>query len=135
MAKKTRKPREPSSLEYQFLGLWKLLAKDWPEPVMEHRFVRIVDTKMRTRYVTRTGRVRAWRFDFAWLDQKVAVEMEGGVFTGGDHTRGKGFDKDTEKYNAATTLGWRVLRYTIKAVEERPTLMIEEIQSMLGGES
>ena len=55
---------------------------------------------------------RRWRFDFAWPDQKVAVEVEGGTFTGGRHTRGAAFEKDCEKYNEATIGGWQVLRVT-----------------------
>lgn len=55
---------------------------------------------------------RRWRFDYAWLADKVALEVEGGVWTNGRHTRGSGFLKDVEKYNAAATLGWRVLRVT-----------------------
>lgn len=53
---------------------------------------------------------RKWRFDFAWLIQKIALEVEGGIWIGGGHNRGKGFAKDIEKYNAATLLGWRVFR-------------------------
>lgn len=54
---------------------------------------------------------RRWRFDHAWPQQKVAVEIEGGVWSGGRHTRGSGFIKDMEKYNVAGLLGWRVFRF------------------------
>lgn len=60
---------------------------------------------------------RRWRFDFAWPDLRVAVEIEGGIFSGGRHTRGKGFESDCEKYNAAASDGWRVLRFTTGMVE------------------
>lgn len=53
---------------------------------------------------------RKWRFDFAWPDKLLALEIEGGVFTGGRHSRGAGMLADMEKYNAAAILGWRVLR-------------------------
>lgn len=53
---------------------------------------------------------RRWRFDYAWPDRKLALEVEGGVWTEGRHTRGKGFIADMEKYNAAALLGWSVLR-------------------------
>jgi very-short-patch-repair endonuclease len=46
----------------------------------------------------------------------IAVEIEGGVFTSGGHSRGKGYEKDCEKYNAAVKLGWRVLRYSTDMV-------------------
>lgn len=55
---------------------------------------------------------RMWRFDYAILEAKVAVEVEGGVFIGGRHTRGAGFAADLEKYNTAESMGWHVLRIT-----------------------
>lgn len=55
---------------------------------------------------------RKWRFDYAIPAHKIAVEVEGGAWTQGRHTRPKGFIGDMEKYNAATLLGWRVLRVT-----------------------
>ena len=76
--------------------LVKILQKVLPGVTTEHRFH---DT-------------RHWRFDYAWLEQKVALEVEGGVYTNGRHTRGAGFIADMEKYNAATLLGWQVYRCT-----------------------
>ena len=55
---------------------------------------------------------RKWRFDFAWPDLLIAVEVEGGVFSGGRHVRGQGYESDCEKYNEAQLLGWMVLRFT-----------------------
>lgn len=60
----------------------------------------------------RFHRKRRWRLDWAWPLAKVALEVEGGVWTKGRHTRPKGFLKDIEKYNAAAALGWRVIRCT-----------------------
>lgn len=59
---------------------------------------------------------RRWRYDFAWPDKMIAVEVEGGTWGGGRHTRGAGYEKDCEKYNEAAILGWRVLRATGKQV-------------------
>lgn len=55
---------------------------------------------------------RRWRADFAWPDRMVMVEVEGGHWTGGRHTRGAGFEKDCEKYNEAALGGWSVIRVT-----------------------
>lgn len=55
---------------------------------------------------------RKWRFDYALPRYKIAVEVEGGVWTGGRHIRPQGFLGDIEKYNTATLLGWRVFRTT-----------------------
>lgn len=55
---------------------------------------------------------RRWRFDYAIPEHKIALEVEGGVWTGGRHTSPKGFLGDIEKYNTATIMGWRVFRTT-----------------------
>ena len=55
---------------------------------------------------------RRWRFDYAWTAQKLACEVEGGVWRQGRHTRGAGYTRDLEKYNEATLRGWRLLRVT-----------------------
>lgn len=55
---------------------------------------------------------RKWRFDFALPHKKIAIEVNGGVFTQGRHTRGNGYINDMEKLNKAVELGWKVLQYT-----------------------
>ncbi|WP_320980025.1 hypothetical protein [Bacteroides sp.] len=55
---------------------------------------------------------RKWRFDYAIPEHKIALEVEGGIWTGGRHTRAQGFLGDIEKYNTATLMGWRVFRTT-----------------------
>ena len=74
----------------------------------------LIQQELRMQCVTeyRFSPPRRWRFDFAIPSEKIAIEIEGGVFTGGRHTRGVGYLKDIEKYNTATSLGWRVLRFT-----------------------
>lgn len=59
---------------------------------------------------------RRWRFDFAFPDSRVAVEVEGGTWIAGRHNRGSSIAKDFEKYNAACHAGWRVYRYTTEMV-------------------
>jgi very-short-patch-repair endonuclease len=74
---------------------------------------------------------RKWRFDFAFPSCKLAVECEGGIWTGGRHTRGVGYSKDLEKYNAAALEGWTVLRFTRAMVRSGDA--IRSIQRFLGG--
>ncbi len=83
-----------SALEEHFA--LQVKAARLPEMIREYRF----------------AKPRRWRFDFAYPEAKLAVEIEGGIWNGGRHTRGKGFEADAEKYNSAVLLGWKVLRFT-----------------------
>jgi very-short-patch-repair endonuclease len=56
--------------------------------------------------------VRKWRFDLAFVDKKLAVECDGGTWTGGRHTTGAGFQNDCMKFDEAMRLGWNVYRCT-----------------------
>jgi very-short-patch-repair endonuclease len=70
--------------------------------------------------------IRKWRFDFAWPDIRLAVEIEGGIWTGGRHTRGKGFVGDCEKYNEASLMGWTVLRFPVDQIASGEALQFIE---------
>jgi very-short-patch-repair endonuclease len=65
---------------------------------------------------------RRWRFDLAWPQFRLAVEVEGGTWVNGRHTRGSGFEKDCEKYNAAALAGWFVLRFTTGMIDSGAAL-------------
>jgi len=91
---KTTPSRESSAPIYPLVGLCR--AAGLPVPVPEYRF----------------HPARKWRADYAWPMHLIIVEIEGGAWTQGRHTRGAGYVGDMAKYNAATLLGYRVLRYT-----------------------
>ncbi|MGA9668284.1 MAG: DUF559 domain-containing protein [Terracidiphilus sp.] len=55
---------------------------------------------------------RKWRVDFAFVDDKLAIEIEGGTHSMGRHNRADGYAADLEKYNALAVEGWSLLRYT-----------------------
>lgn len=63
---------------------------------------------------------RKWRVDVCLMNHyrhmPIAIEIDGGAWTGGRHTSGAGFIKDLEKMNALTECGWRVLRFTPQQV-------------------
>jgi very-short-patch-repair endonuclease len=60
---------------------------------------------------------RKWRFDFAWPKESLAVEVDGGLFVAGRHSRGAGAEKDMEKFAEAMIGGWRVLRVSTNQVK------------------
>ena len=53
---------------------------------------------------------RKWRFDFAWPDEKVALEVDGGIWIRGGHNRGAQLKKTWEKENEAQALGWHIFK-------------------------
>lgn len=73
--------------------LLQLEARGVPAWELEHRF----------------HATRRWRFDVAWPDDLVAVEVHGAVHVQGRHVRGVGFCRDRAKMNEAALLGWRVI--------------------------
>lgn len=66
--------------------------------------------------------VRRWLFDYAWPFYKLALEVDGGGFVAGRHSRGVGIEKDCEKLNEALILGWVVLRVTPRQVRDGQAL-------------
>jgi len=50
------------------------------------------------------------------------IEVEGGAYVQGRHTRGASFEADCEKYAAAAILGYRVIRATPRQVEDGTAL-------------
>jgi very-short-patch-repair endonuclease len=87
-----------SRLEKQFAIYWQGLSG--PKLTPEHKF----------------HPTRKWRFDFAHIEKRVAIEIEGGTWMQGGHSRGRGYQEDCEKYNEAVRLGWRVFRLTGKMI-------------------
>jgi hypothetical protein len=77
---------------------------------------------------------RRWRFDLAFPEISVALEVEGGAWSGGRHTRPMGFLGDMDKYNEAVLMGWLLLRCTWKEVKngEAQILLERAIKLRLG---
>lgn len=75
---------------------------------------------------------RRWRFDFCWVDAKLAIEVNGGIFSNGRHTRGTGYTADMEKLNSAQLLGYRVLQYTPQQI--RAGDWVDDVMAILEGE-
>ena len=90
-------------------------AAGLPEPVREYRF----------------APPRRWRADFAFVDARLLVEVEGGRWVGGRHNSPTGFARDCEKYAEAVARGWAVLRVTPEMVDSGAALRL--IERVLGG--
>ncbi len=74
---------------------------------------------------------RGWLFDFAWVDRLVALEIQGGSFIRGRHSRGTGMTEDYKKNNAALVLGWRVFYATTDMLQDDPIQFCDQINLML----
>ena len=74
---------------------------------------------------------RRWRLDAAYKALGLAIEIEGGAWINGRHTRGSGYLGDMEKYNALTESGWRLLRYTPQMIDDETA--VEQIARMVSG--
>ena len=61
---------------------------------------------------------RKFRIDYYIKKYKLAIEFEGGVWTGGRHNRVTGFIKDIEKYNLIALSGIWLLRVTTGTVAD-----------------
>lgn len=105
-----------SALEEQLA--YQIRLTGLPDPVREYKF----------------HPDRRFRTDFAWPSKKLLVEVEGGIWMKkGRHTSGKGYESDCTKYNEATLLGYRVLRFTGNMVKSGTAItQIEEALRAIG---
>ncbi len=110
-----RATKSPSRLEERFLMLWNHVKG--PDLEREYRF----------------HHERRWRADFAQMEARVLIEIEGGIWVNGRHNRAAGFNADLEKYMEAGLAGWRVFRFgpdqiTLENVERLAALVAEAIR-------
>lgn len=92
LAKRSQKDR----LENSFLTTWVLLYPNLPLPVRQYKF--LPDRK--------------FLWDFAWVEDLLAVEIQGGSFMAkSGHNTALGQARDCEKQRLAVAAGWRVLPY------------------------
>ncbi len=101
--------------EVETLLAWQIKMLGLPEPKREFRF----------------WEGRRFRFDFFFESHMLAVEVEGGTWVHGRHSRGAGFAKDCIKYNEAVILGFKVLRFPSEQVKSGEA--IATIKRAIGG--
>jgi very-short-patch-repair endonuclease len=106
-----KKQSEKSRLEEEFYSTLLKLFPDIPRPERQYKF----------------HPTRLWRFDFAWPELKVAVEIQGGAFMrrkgrggrGGGHTTAIGQAKDYEKHREAAVRGWKLLPFNSHELQKK----------------
>ena len=98
---------------YPLVGLCR--AAGLPEPVPEYRW----------------HPVRKFRADYALPLHRVLIEIDGGLFINGGHSRGAARMHDMAKDRAATLLGWRTLRYAPTEL----TAIISDLRILLAGDA
>ena len=121
MKKHSKRPSQKSELEQGALALWRMLSRmghagrRYPLPLEHYRF----------------HPARMWKFDFAWPEAKVALEIEGGAFVAGRHVQGVGYAKDCDKYNAATFMGWAIIRLSTLQLRQGPVAIFEQLADLI----
>jgi hypothetical protein len=90
------------------------LAAGLPEPKKEYPFGGLTGT-------------RKYRFDYAWPEQCICLEREGGTWASGRHIRGVGYRNDCRKYSEAAICSWVVIRATSDMIKsgEAIALLVE----------
>lgn len=104
--------RQSSDKADEFLHYWRVIAGDMPTPENEYPFSAVIGRKH--------------RFDFAFPEYRVAVEIEGNAWNvkgGGKHIQ----ERDLEKYNIAAMLGWRVIRFSPSMLKKDPGTCIDTV--------
>lgn len=87
-------------LEVELLRQMKLAGL--PEPVREYKAIPS----------------RRFRWDMAWPESRLLVEVQGAVWVKGGHSTGGGINRDCEKSNLATLDGWRCLSFTKDMIKD-----------------
>lgn len=72
---------------------------------------------------------RKFRADYLFPQQKVIVEQNGGIWTKGGHSSGRGLLRDYEKLNLAQMLGFRYFVFTPQQLESGEA--IEQLKAVL----
>jgi very-short-patch-repair endonuclease len=86
---------------------------------LEDTFAAQLDAYGLTGYVREYQAIpaRKFRFDFAFVEARLLIEINGGTYSKGAHSTGIGLHRDYEKGNLAVKEGWRVLAFDVKQVK------------------
>lgn len=94
--------RRPQKSEWEERFWCQLVESGTPLPLRQHQFARCVNRKFQS--------------DFFWDDERLIVEIDGGMYSNGRHNTGKGREEDMERDAIAYGLGITTLRFSPKYV-------------------
>jgi very-short-patch-repair endonuclease len=72
--------------------------------------------KPKVNYKFDRNHVRKFELDFAWLEIKLGVEIQGQIWMKGGHTSGVGYRRDLEKKHMLIEQGWILLEFEPKHI-------------------
>lgn len=103
---------------------WRQSNMSYPEKCL---FALLNDSGLSDRFlIVREYSVYPYFIDFAFVDEKVAVEIDGS-----QHLLPDRVEKDKSKDDLLLSLGWRVIRFTARQVMHNGDEVIKSIESML----
>ena len=94
--------RKPQRSEWEDLLYAQLKSSGTPLPVRQYEFAKCIGRKFRA--------------DAAWLDERLVVEINGGIWRNGRHNTGIGYENDMERNALAVGLGFRVMQFSPRHV-------------------
>ena len=100
-----------SNLEKRFKLLWNTL-------IHEREDVNASEMQLEQQHQFAKHLKRKFRFDFCHHASRVAIELQGGVYSRGAHVRPAGYRKDCEKALIARELMWTTVQLTTDMVTE-----------------
>ena len=95
---------------------------------LEDLFAFQLDAAGLTGYVREYAAIPGRRFswDFAFICERLLIEIQGGVWNGGAHGRPTGITRDMNKLNQAQIHGWKMLQFDTKMVKSGEALNVTE---------
>ena len=99
-----------------------LKAAGLPMPVAEYEFAKEEGRKFRWDFAWPENVQQVWHD--IYVSRRLALEVQGGVWSRGAHGRGTGITRDMEKFSLGAALGWRLLLVEPKALCTQETMSL-----------
>ena len=110
MSKPKRRPQK-SEWEEKFWA--QIVEAGIPRPIRQFEFAKCIGRK--------------YRSDYGWVDEKLLVELDGGLYIGGRHSTGIGRENDMERDAISCALGWKLMRFSPRHVRSGWALAMTKV--------